>query len=153
MREAIGSSMLLYIVVIIVSIVMLLFASMMSYAKASSAKNKVLSALETFEGYTTDAKAQIEADLGRMGYTVSSSDFCDTARVKNHLNELGVTHSVNLNSSTTGRYSYCVYNVNLSNGNYYIVATFINFNIPFIGQTLVFPVYGQTKIMNINYEY
>ena len=153
MREATGSSMLLYIVVIIVSIVMLLFASIMSYAKAYSAKNKILSALETFEDYSKDAKAQIEADLGKMGYTIASNDFCNTTRVKKHLEELGVTHSANLNSSTGAKYSYCIYNVELDNGNYYIIATFVNFNIPLVGQGFVFPVYGQTRIMNVEYVY
>ena len=35
----------------------------------------------------------------------------------------------------------------------YIVATFISFNIPLIGGNMVFPVYGQTKIMGIDYSY
>ncbi len=63
MREAIGSSMLLYIVVIVVGVVMLLFVSIISYAKAYGAKNKLVSAIETFEGYNEASIAEIYANL------------------------------------------------------------------------------------------
>lgn len=150
MREAIGSSMLLYIVVIVVGVVMLLFVSIISYAKAYGAKNKLVSAIETFEGYNSSALTEINANLAKMGYTITTQNFCDSARVKNHLSELGVTSS-NLNST---QYGYCVYEVSTErSGRYYIVATFISFNIPLIGGNMVFPVYGQTKIMGIDYSY
>ncbi len=64
MKEATGSSLLLYIVIIIVGAVMLLFVSIISYAKAYGAKNKIVSALETFEGYNADSIAEINTSLG-----------------------------------------------------------------------------------------
>ena len=153
MREAIGSSMLLYIVVIVVGVVMLLFVSIISYAKAYGAKNKLVSAIETFEGYNEASVAEIDANLSKMGYTITSQDFCNTTRVKNHLKELGITSS-NLNNSKKGKYGYCVYEVPTGrSGKYYLVATFISFDIPLIGGNMVFPVYGQTKIMGIDYSY
>ena len=154
MREATGSSMLLYIVIIIVGAVMLLFVSIISYSKAYGAKNKIVSAIETFEGYNNDSKSEINTSLGNMGYTVTSSDFCNTSRVKNHLNKLGITNQTNLNNSTGGKYGYCIYEVPANRGGkYYIVVTFISFNVPVVGNNLVFPVYGQTRIMGINYNY
>lgn len=150
-----GSSMLLYIVVIIVGIVMLLFVSIISYAKAYSAKNKIISALETFEGYTKDTKDEIDTDLSKLGYTVTSKDYCNNSRVKQHLEDLSITSS-NLNNASGGKFGYCVYEVQAASeagGKYYMVVTFINFNIPFIGENLVFPVYGQTKIIAKNYNY
>lgn len=153
MREAIGSSMLLYIVIIIVGAIMLLFVSIISYAKAYGAKNRIVSAIETFGGYTADAKAEIDTNLGHMGYTITSKDFCNSSRVKNHLANLNITSS-NLNNSSGGRFGYCVYEVSAgTTGSYYVTVTFINFNIPVIGSNLVFPVYGQTKIVGKDYNY
>ena len=154
MREATGSSMLLYIVIIVVSAVMLLFVSIISYAKAYGAKNKIVSAIETFEGYNDSSISEIDTTLAKMGYTVTTKDFCNTTRVKDHLNKLGITGATNLNVSTKGKYGYCVYEVGTErSGKYYIVVTFISFNVPVIGDNLVFPVYGQTKIMGIDYNY
>lgn len=154
MREATGSSMLLYVVIIIVSVVMLLFVSIISYAKAYGAKNKIVSALETFEGYNNDAISEIDTVLARMGYTVTTKDFCDANRVKDHLANLGIVDPVNLNDAEGGRYGYCVYKIDATRGGrYYIVVTFISYNVPVVGSRLVFPVYGQTKIMGIDWNY
>lgn len=154
MKEATGSSLLLYIVIIIVGAVMLLFVSIISYAKAYGAKNKIVSALETFEGYNADSIAEINTSLGNMGYTITSKDFCNTTRVKNHLNKLGITNQINLNDASGGKYGYCLYQIPTGRGgNYYLVVTFINFNVPVVGNNLVFPVYGETKIIGIDYNY
>ena len=153
MREATGSSMLLYVVIIVVSVVMLLFVTIISYAKAYGAKNKIITALETYEEYDK-AKAEIDENLRRMGYTITRNNYCNTTRVKNHLQELGLEGASNLNSAEGGRYNYCIYKVNkLNNGYYYLVVTFISYNIPVVGDTLLFPVYGETKTIKKNYNY
>lgn len=154
MKEAVGSSMLLYIVIIVVGVIMLLFVSIMSYTKAYSAKNKIISAIETFEGYDDSSIEEISANLSKMGYTITAQDFCNSTRVKNHLKELGISGATNLNNSAKSKYGYCVYEVSTSrSGKYYVVATFINFSLPIVGTNFVFPVYGQTKIMGIDYSY
>ncbi len=154
MKEATGSSLLLYIVIIRVGAVMLLFVSIISYAKAYGAKNKIVSALETFEGYNNQSIAEINTSLGNMGYTITSQEFCNSTRVKDHLNKLGISNQANLNNANGGKYGYCIYQVSTGRGgSYYLVVTFINFNVPVIGNNLVFPVYGQTKIIGIDYNY
>lgn len=154
MREATGSSMLLYIVIIIVGVVMLLFVSILSYAKAYGAKNKIVSALETFEGYNDNSIAEINTNLANMGYTITSNDLCNTTRVKNHLKKIGITNPTNLNSSKNSKYAYCLYQIPTNRGgSYYAVVTFISYNVPVVGNYLVFPVFGQTKIIGIDYNY
>lgn len=154
MREATGSSMLLYVVIIIVSVVMLLFVTIISYAKAYGAKNKIITALETFEEYDSNAKREIDENLRQMGYTITQNDYCNTARVRNHLSELGITGATNLNTAERGKYNYCIYKIDkLNNGYYYLVVTFISYNIPVIGNTMLFPVYGETKTIRKVYDY
>lgn len=154
MREATGSSMLLYVVVIVVSVVMLLFVTIISYAKAYGAKNKIISALETYGSYSDEAKAEISENLRQMGYTITRNDYCSSARVTEHLEKLGLSDATNLNVSDGSKYNYCIYNVKkLNNGEYYLVVTFISYNIPVIGNTLLFPVYGETKTIRKVYDY
>ena len=153
MREAMGSSMLLYIVIVIVSAVMLLFVSIISYAKAYGAKNKVISAIETFNGYTTDAKKEIENNLGKIGYTITSKDFCSGARVKKHLEDLGIPNAPNLYKEENGKYGYCIYEMPEMDGKSYVVVTFVNFYVPIVGETLAFPVYGQTKVIGRTWDF
>lgn len=156
MREATGSSMLLYVVVIIVSVVMLLFVTIISYAKAYGAKNKIISAIETYGGYNESSQKEISENLRQMGYTITRNDSCSSARVTAHLKDLGITgdDAVNLNTSDGSKYNYCIYDVNkLNNGHYYLVVTFISYNIPVIGNTLLFPVYGETKTIQKSYDY
>ena len=163
MREATGSSLLLYIVIIIVGVVMLLFVTILSYAKAYGAKNKIINALETYYdvAYVNEdsnpVKAEIDENLRKMGYTITRNNYCNNSRVLNHLNELGLKGAVNLNSAANGRYNYCLYKVDKStgkidDGHYYLVVTFISYNIPVIGNFMLFPVYGETKILDKTYD-
>lgn len=158
MREATGSSMLLYVVIIVVGVVMLLFVTIISYAKAYGAKNKIITALETYEEYSNEdnnpAKMEIDENLRQMGYTITQNDYCNSTRVKNHLKELGISNATNLNTASRGKYNYCLYKIDkLNNGYYYLVVTFISYNIPVVGNTMLFPVYGETKIIKRDYNY
>lgn len=158
MREATGSSMLLYIVVVIVGIVMLLFVTIISYAKAYGAKDKIITALETHEEYVNEknnpAKMEIDENLRQMGYTITHNDYCSNQRVKDHLKQIGLAGATNLNTSSTGKYNYCLYKVNTVNdGYYYVVVTFISYNMPVIGNFMLFPVYGETKVIGRKYNY
>ena len=95
----------------------------------------------------------VYSDAHAAERTITSKDFCNSSRVKNHLANLNITSS-NLNNSSGGRFGYCVYEVSAgTTGSYYVTVTFINFNIPVVGSNLVFPVYGQTKIVGKDYNY
>jgi cell division protein FtsL len=158
MREATGSSMLLYIVVVIVGIIILLFVTIISYAKAYGAKDKIITALETHEEYVNEknnpAKLEIDENLRQMGYTITHNDYCSNQRVKNHLKEIGLSGATNLNDSTSGHYNYCIYKVNtIDSGYYYVVVTFISYNVPIVGNLLLFPVYGETKVIGRQFDY
>lgn len=136
MREAIGSSMLLYIVVIFVSLIMLFFVGTLAYSKAYKVKNRIVEVIEKYEDYSDKALTEIEADLKNIGYQ---------SGVNNKKCSNG-----NLNKSS---YKYCIYKVSASNGYYYKVETFVHFDIPFIGDFIEFRVKGETKILGKSYNY
>ena len=138
MREAIGSSLLLNLVIIFISLVMLFFVGILSYSKAYKVKNRIIEIIEKYESYESneDAMNEISADLKNIGYTSSFNSNCSDD---------------NLNETT---YKYCVYKRSGSNLSYYYeVVTYRHFDIPVIGDSIVLPVKGETKMFHEVYSY
>ena len=136
MRDAVGGSILLNIVIIFLSLVIVFFAGIMAYSKAYKVKNRIIEIIEREKGYNTAAIRSIESDLRLYGYRNSTSRRCDSG---------------NLNTST---FFYCVYERgNVLRGTTYEVVTYVQFDFPIIGDWLVFPVKGQTKVLNKSYDY
>lgn len=143
MREAIGSSLLLSIVVVFVSLIILFFVSVLSYTKAYKVKNKIIDVIERYETYNTTVETEIKSTLSEMGYQLG-----DCKSNQNDLNESG--------------YKYCVYKVCEGTTNrkgkcegayYYKVTTYIQFYFPIIGELYNPPVYGETRILGKDYNY
>ncbi len=138
MREAIGGSLLLNLIIVFSGIVILFFVGILAYSKAYRVKNRIIEVIEKYETYNTDAIAEINADLKDVGYRATIGNRCD----------LG-----NLNTSS---YSYCVYlkdNTEETGTYYYEVVTYVQFDFPVIGNNLTFPVKGETIILGKNYDY
>lgn len=144
MREAIGGSLLLSIVVVFVSLIILFFVGILSYTKAYKVKNKIIDVIERYETYnTSEVENEIETTLGDMGYQLG-----DCKNNANNLNESG--------------YKYCVYEVcegttnsdgSCEGAHYYKVTTYIQFYFPIIGELFNPPVHGETRILGKNYDY
>ena len=147
MRDAVGGSLLLNLVVIFTSIVILFFAGIMAYSKAYKSKNKIIEVIESYEKYDRDVAEVINEDLKLSGYRNANltqiSQKCGTKATTGNMNEYG--------------YYYCVYPVgNCStdkDGCSYKVVTFVHFDFPVIGNLLVFPVKGETRILGKKYDY
>lgn len=136
MREALGNSLLMNLIVIFSGIVILFFVGIMSYSKAYRVKNRIIEVIEKYETYDGNAQNEISADLKRIGYRSISNKKCSEG---------------NKNSTT---YSYCVYEKNdTNNGKYYEVVTYVQFEFPVIGDFITFPVKGETKILAKSYSY
>lgn len=161
MKDAVGGSLLLNIVVIFTSIVILFFAGIMAYSKAYKIKNRIIEVVEKYETYddSTYVKTDVdgnkftvqqllEEDLRKSGYIVATQQQVS--------NKCGVG---NLNTS---EYLYCVYlkSCDETNGTgncvgqrHYEVVTYIHFDFPVIGNMLTFKVKGETKMLGKNYNY
>lgn len=160
MRSAVGNSLLLNLVIVFVGIVILFFVGIISYSKAYRVKNRIVEIIEKYEDYPgtnigsgPEVSTEINESLKKMGYSVVRSTNCNDQRVRNHIiNITGNTYK-NLN---TENYNYCVYEIGnkLSRGGkYYIVVTFVHFDFPVIGNLINIPVYGETKVLGIDYDY
>lgn len=138
MREALGGSMLMNLIIIFTGIVILFFVGIMAYSKAYRVKNRIVTIIEKYETYNTPAQEEINTDLKNVGYRSTPAEKCTKD---------------NLNTST---YSYCVYKVEgkSEEGTYYYqVVTYVQFEFPIIGEYITFPVKGETRILGKNYSY
>lgn len=143
MREAIGSSLLLSIVVVFVSLIILFFVGILSYSKAYKAKNRIIDVIEKYDGYENQydengkniVEDEIISSLSEMGYQVGNCE-----------------NSGNINKSG---YKYCVYRIDTEkDGHYYYkVTTYVQFYFPIINELFKPAVTSETKILGENYNY
>lgn len=161
MRDSIGGSMLLNLVIIFAGLVIALFMGILSYSKAYGVKNRIIEIIEKYGTYEKIESGknliteELNPDLAAFGYNASAPTKCDSIkeRLKNekyggNLDEVG-----NLNKYG---YNYCVFQINNSEnstGKSFVVVSFIHFEVPIISNVVTIPVYGETKILGKTYDY
>ena len=139
MKAAIGSSLVLSIIVTFISIVLLILISSIVYTKAFRIKNRLIDVIEKSEGYTTEAETEITQVLREIGYKVNP--------YQNNTNCDRYGDSTTLENPTSP-YHYCVFKIPSDpdkGGHYYKVVTFAYLDLPLVNLIQV-PVYGETKI-------
>lgn len=150
MKEAIGSSFVLGLVITFLIIFMLLFATSLSYTKAFKVKNKIIEIIEKYDDIlainasnNTRLNSTVENEIGSalsdIGYRISTTP--------NNCPERNGVQA--LTKNTTSNYEYCIYRYSTNKGDYYGVTAYIYYEVPIIGTSLRFPVYGETKISGI----
>lgn len=171
MRDSIGGSALMYLVIIFITVVMILFSSILTYSKGYKIKNRIVEIIEKYgeyEMYDQYGKnlitEEINPDLSIAGYNVSAPKKCNSIR-NNLVNGENAKYDANKLSNNLNRYgyNYCVFEwcnqKNSSNecidkkGKYYVVVSFVEFKIPIVGEFMSFPIYGETKILGKTYDY
>lgn len=131
MKESIGASWLIGIVVTFIFLFSAFLAMAINYAKAFNVKNYIMNTIEQYEGYTEEAQANISAYLSRVGYnqgatSCAKSDFWgDQTPV-----------------ITDG---YCTAQIDEADVSYFKVQTFIVLEIPMINFKLKVPINGETS--------
>ena len=159
MRESLGGSLLLYIVLFFIGLIILFFAAIMSYAKAYRVKNRIINYLENANYYNDngpdyyDLNAGINSELQGIGYSYKAPKKCN---FNNKCSQLGVSeHNENLNNKSFkgGKYNYCLCKVTLPDNSYYFeVITFTEFEFPIIKSVIRSSVHGETKILGKEYK-
>jgi hypothetical protein len=124
MREAVGGTLLINIMLIFIAIYIAFLAVAINYSMAFKVKNHVISIIEENEGYpghNNEAVARIDEFLATIGYAPHKMQ-----------NEEG---EYTIETKVTPR------------GTYYVVTTYIAFDVPIIGLDFRFPIKGETRIM------
>ena len=162
MKESINNALILTLVITFLFIFVVLFAGSTSYTKAFKVKNRIISIIEKNEDIIikngiSGVIPEIELTLKDAGYKIVSDNNgkCKKA-LEDRFLDSEQTYKPIYTGSTT--YRYCIaefsnYNKPgaIKKGRYYAVITYMYFEIPLIGAHLEFPVYGETKVLGINY--
>jgi len=135
MKEAIGNSFLVSLSIVFLFLIMLMLVSALSYSKAYKAKNKIVSIIEKYDGFTEEAETEINTDLFKMGYRTSLRN-----RSCGEKENMALLHDTD-----NGTYNYCVYEVSSSRGKYYHVITYMHFDLPVLEEYLTIEVNGDSR--------
>ncbi len=153
MREAIGNTFIVNLLLIFLGVMSALLIGSISYSKAFKVKNRIIYTIQKYGGWDIEVngsnvvQAEIEASLKDIGYHLVLANYdCP--------NREGGTLLYGEPGTSKLTYHYCVYEFNNEKGHYFGVVSFMHFDIPLIGSYLQFPVYGETKsIYNVEINY
>ena len=148
MKESIGNAFVFGFFITFAFLLMLMLSAAINYSRANKIKNKILNHIASVaelqgtnngEILDTDTLSKIvEEDLAKIGYRANDGGWKqNNCKVRNGVESI----------NTQSNYHYCVYAFPTEKGYYYGVATFMYFDIPVIGTTLEFPVYGETRVI------
>ncbi len=148
MREAIGGTWIIQLVIIFMLIFVAFLALSLNYSKAFQIKNDMLTMIEKKEGITTTddgSIALINNYLLSSGYRVRHSCPENSYGVSNL--ESTAIESV---SDTGKQYYYCVQKISSPSTNhpdkvFYRINVFFYFNLPVIGDIFRFDISGTTN--------
>lgn len=149
MREAIGNTFLVNLILVFIGIMSALLIGSISYSKAFKVKNRIIYTIEKYGGWDSDTtnivRTEIEASLKDIGYQLKLANSSFYSSGSRGCPDKNGVEPIYGRRGQTVTYHYCVYEYNNEKGHYYGVTTYMHFDIPLIGNYIEFPVYGETK--------
>ena len=144
MSGPVGHTFIYNLIIIFIVIVFGFLAGTMSYYKAFKINNRIVSAIEKFEGYNDSANggsiSEIDKILKSFGYSIEKIE-CPTEYKNMQLVESSKQQTIN-------PYKYCIYidNSKPTKGTYYTygVLTYMNIDLPFVNRINI-PVFTKTN--------
>jgi len=140
MKEAVGGTFMIYVLLIFLAVYITFIAVALNYAKAFRVKNSVIDIIEQNEGIDEFNDANVKGDVINL----------IESRLKDY------NYNVKLPAGTLNSYSeyicydmgYCISKKENTLGReYYGVVTFVELNIPFIEFNITIPIKGETRVI------
>lgn len=131
MRDAIGGTFMLRILIIFIVLYIVFMCFAVSYAKTFRLKNKVIDILEQ-QGYDDD---EINAYLDSNAYYFPGANH---SQVSNHCAKVSGNLTIN---------GACIVPKDSGNNSYYQVYLYIVYYFPFFHWEVVMPVGGETEVI------
>lgn len=142
MKEATGSTFMIYVFLIFLAVYITFLAVALNYAKAFRVKNSVIDIIEQNEGMSND---ELE-NINTSGEVIS--------KIENRLKEykyyvsLSDSYSDDYGNYTCFDRGYCISKESNDLGKeYYGVVTFVQLSIPFIDFNITIPIKGETRVI------
>lgn len=144
MKESIGYTVTLNIVITFIIILFAFLSAALVYFKSNKVSNAMTSTIEKYEGYNTYAKKEIKIKLTSLGYNKTN------VNCTNYYNRIGRKERSNCSSSLTdGKDGYCVFICReMFDGEwyyYYKTSTNMMINVPIINNLLNIPIFSNTN--------
>lgn len=136
MKQSISTTFLVGFISIFLVTVFAFIMAIMSYMKAFKVNSAISNAIENHEGYNTLAQNQINQSLHNIGYVVETGGACPRQK-----------EGGNLVERRDNSYRLCVYEHGRSAKGYirYGIMTFIQLDVPVVGDFIAIPVYTETE--------
>ena len=146
MKESVGYTVTINIIIIFITIIFTFISAALIYFKSNKVSNIITTAIEKYEGYNISAINEINRNLSSMGYGSRSIAGKCTDSVIDETDSDGYCSIVS-NQNGDGRNGYCVYECYETNGEYYFykIRTNMMLNVPIINDILDIPVYSNTN--------
>ncbi|MDD2378067.1 MAG: hypothetical protein PHE05_04490 [Bacilli bacterium] len=134
MGQGSGSVFTYNLIIVFLLIVFAFISGTLSYYKAFKVNNLIVSSVEKYEGYNRLSVVEINNSLTTIGYRIEGKFKCPTRGGRSALPQLAGTN-----------HRYCIYKNNEGN-NYrsYGVVTYINLDLPVIGDFIRIPIYTKS---------
>ena len=144
MREVTGSTWTFQMIILFILIFAAFLALVLNYSKAYNIKNRMVTVIEKYEGFTTDSINVINNYNLQNGYNTKGT--CPTNESWIGAVDFDGTYEVSQNNQ---QYYYCFIersiNINSVPYIYYDVIVFYHFNLPVIGDVFKYRIKGETK--------
>jgi hypothetical protein len=150
MKESIGYTVSLNIMIVFIAIIVAFLCAALIYFKSNKVSNVITASVEKYEGYNDSSKSEISMQLSSIGYNVKAITCKPTIYEVGVADESGnVTNQCYIQGSVSerGKQGYCVYRCNEANGKYYYykIRTNMMISIPIIHNFLDIPIYSNTN--------
>ena len=144
MKESIGYTVTLNIMIVFITIIVAFLCAALIYFKSNKVSNVITNAIEKYEGYSTSAINEINMNLSSIGYGSRAISCSSTVNDKGAKNEIC---NIVSNANAQGINGYCVYECFEENGEYYFykIRTNMMIGIPIIHDILDIPIYSNTN--------
>lgn len=137
MRDAFGGAFLIKVMLIFLGIYVAFMAVALNYAKAFKVKNYIINVIEQYEGVSEEAYNTINNYINGIGYNPA-------------LDPQDLSGQECLN----GQYNraYCIKQMysDANRGTYYMVTTYMKFELPFFNFNISIPISGETRLVTNN---
>lgn len=157
MKESIGASWLLTIVLVFIALFSGYLAFSVNYSKAFRVKDGIVDRLEKYNGPNNKSLEEIAEFIGEVNYT--SKGKCDSISGDDRLPSMGVVVGdlhPDIPASENDTYHYCIQRIKAYSPNdgqltssYYRVVVFFSLSLPIFNIGSTFHVDGET--INIQY--
>lgn len=142
MRESIGMTVTINIMIVFILVAFVFIAGTVSYSRGFKSSSRVIKALEQYEGYNKLSVEQINNDLRTIGYNAGKDNCPATKKSGSQVGSL-----VTVDGS---RYNYCVYlfdNDGDTKHYSYGVTVYITIDFTMFGIKIDLPMYAKTRRM------